>query len=304
MTQDPQKTSSNQQYQVYDSSFKEWIAQQAGGIVPVLLPGAVYEETVTIELVRPTMRADKAFRIWYQGEEHILHLEFESRYDNQLKSRLLVYNAILYRDHHLPVLTIVLYPFRTTMAKSPLRILSQKKPLLTFVFQKLPLFKLDSEDIVRQHHACMYPLVPTMKNVDANLMDQIMRELVELYHDDEVTLSQQYVLIQLLLERTTTISRIKKEQIKGRLTMFEQLFEESPMIQKMRKQYFTQGKVTGLQELLVNVVRARYPDLEELAQQRTSHFDKADELDMLIQKLVSAPDASTVRRLLESEAEM
>ena len=77
--------------------------------------------------------------------------------------------------------------------------------------------------------------------MDADLIDQIMQELVELYRDDEVTLSQQFVLIQLPLERSSTLTRVEKEQIKGRLTMFEQLFEESPMIQEMRAQYIMRG---------------------------------------------------------------
>jgi hypothetical protein len=175
--------------QPYDTSFKGWITQQAPTILPVLLPGAVYEQTLDVEIIRSTMRVDKVFKIRYHDEEHVLHLEFEAGYDSQLKSRLLVYNAVLYRDHHLPVITIVVYPFRIKMAKPPLRILSQKKAILTFLFRRLPLFKLDAEQIVRQHNVSMYPLVPTMKNVHANLISQVLQELADLYRDDEVTLS-------------------------------------------------------------------------------------------------------------------
>lgn len=304
MTQEPQNDSSSQQFQVYDAGFKNWITEQAPSILPVLLPGAIYEATVDVQIIRPTMRVDKAFKILYHGEEHVLHVEFETSYDDQLKSRLLVYNAILYRDHHLPVLTIVMYPFRTTMAKPPLRVLSQKKPILTFLFQTLPLFKLDATDIVRQQHACLYPLVPTMKNVDADLIGQIMQELVKLYRDDEATMSQQFVLIQLLLERSSTLTRAEKEQIKARLTMFEQLFEESPMIQKMREQYFMRGKVVELQELLVKIIRTKYPDLAGFAQQQASHFDKLDTLELLVQQVMTVPDANAVRGLLEAETEI
>ncbi len=308
MTQEPQKDSSHQQFQVYDAGFKNWISEQAPHILPVLLPGAIYEATVDVQILRPPMRVDKAFKIVYNGEEHVLHVEFESGYDDELKSRLLVYNAILYRDHHLPVLTIVVYPFRTTMAKPPLRILSQKQPILTFLFKTLPLFKLDAADIVRQRHACLYPLVPTMKNVHADLIDQVMQELVQLYHDDEATLSQQFVLIQLLLERSSTLTRVKKEQIKRRLTVFEQLFEESPMIQNMREQYrmqgIEQGKVIELQELLVKFMRTKYPDLAEFARASASRFDKLQTLEQFALQVINAPNASTTRRLLEAGTEM
>ena len=46
-------------------------------ILPVLLPGAVYEKTLNVETIRSPTRADKVFKVLYSGEEHILHLEFE-----------------------------------------------------------------------------------------------------------------------------------------------------------------------------------------------------------------------------------
>ena len=92
-----------------------------------------------------------------------------------------------------------MYPFRITKAVPPLHV----PKILTFHFKTLALFELDAEDFVRQHHACMYPLVPTMNNVHANLIDQVIQELKE--------------------------------------------------------------NIQTLQRLLVNLVRARYPDLAELA---------------------------------------
>ena len=82
--------------------------------------------------------------------------------------------------------------------------------------------------------------------------------------------------------------------------MFDQLIEESPMIQKIRRQSHDQGEVDALQRMLVNVVRKRYPDLAEFVQQRASHFNKPDTLELLIERVVTAPDVSTVRWLLGS----
>ncbi len=93
--------------------------------------------------------------------------------------------------------------------------------------------------------------------------------------------------------------------------MFDQLFEESPMIQQMREQSRAEGIQEGIQEglqalqhSLVTVVGAKYPDLAEFAQQQVGHFNKPAVLDLLIQKVVTAPNASTVRWLLESGAGM
>jgi hypothetical protein len=59
-------------------------------------------------------------------------------------------------------------------------------------FQTLPLFTLEAEQFVQEHRACMYPVLPTMQGVHAEMIAQVMDELVQLYRDDEVTLSQQY----------------------------------------------------------------------------------------------------------------
>jgi hypothetical protein len=184
----------------------------------------------------------------------------------------------------------------------------RNKPRLFYPFF---LFKLDAQEMVQQHHACMYPLLPTMKHVNADIMEQAVRELWEIYHDDVGTLAEQFVWMQVFLERTTTIKLVQKKQIKERLNMFEQLFEESPMIQKMRKRYRIQGRQEGrqegiqvLQDLLVDSVQARYPNLAGLARQQAGHFDKLDVLKLLIQQVMIAPNANTVRGLLEAGTEM
>lgn len=311
MTQKPPNDSTKQLFQMYDSSLKTWISQQPSTILPVLLPGTTYEATLNVEVVPPAMRVDKVFKVLYHGEEHVLDVEFESGRDSQLKSRLLVYNAKLYHDHGLPVLTIVMYPFSTTVAKSPLRILSQKKPILTFHFKTLPLFRLDAEEIVRQQHACMYPLVPAMQNVDADLMYHVMQELTEIHRDDKETLHQQYTCIQVLLNRTRTITRAEKVKIKGRLHMFQELFDESPLIQEIRKTSLEKGiqqerleSIQHLQMLIVNAVQDRYPDLAAFAQQQVSHFSKPEKLDKIILQLMDKPDANAIRDILKVEEEM
>jgi hypothetical protein len=315
VTQNPQRTPLNELSQVYDSSLKNWIIEQVPAILPLLLPGALYEEALNVEIIRPPMRVDKVFKILYDGREQILHLEFEAGYDRQLKSRLLVYNASFYRDYHLPVITLVIYPFSVTMAISPLHI----ENILTFHFKTLPLFEQNAEDFVRQHQTAMYPLLPTMKNVHAKLISQVLQELTELYRDDQATLAQQLIWMQLLLERTDTVPDVEKEKIEEMLDFFEELWETSPRVQRlreqMRQQYHVEGRQEGLEEgrqeglkvlqdVLVNTVQARYPDLAELVRRQADHFDELDVLKLLIQQVMTAPSDDAVRKLLVSGPEL
>src|SRR6266704_2853951 len=97
--------------QIYDSTLKQLIQQQIPDILPVLLPGAVYQETLDIEQIRPTMRADRVYKILYRGELHILDVELQTGDDEHMISRLLAYHAILYQEYELPVISLVVYLF-------------------------------------------------------------------------------------------------------------------------------------------------------------------------------------------------
>jgi hypothetical protein len=70
-----QSEEQKKQSQVYDTSMKDLIDRQAKDILPVLLPGLTYQETLNIEIVKPVLRSDKVYLVMYQGKQHILHNE-------------------------------------------------------------------------------------------------------------------------------------------------------------------------------------------------------------------------------------
>ena len=59
----------------------------------------------------------------------------------------------------------------------------------------------------------------------------------ERYGDDRATLTEQFIWMQLCLARTQTLELTEKIHIQERLSMFDQLWEENPTIQKMREEY-------------------------------------------------------------------
>ena len=117
--------------------------------------------------------------------------------------------------------------------------------------------------------------------------------------------------MKLLLERTDTISSVEKEKIEEDMSVYDQLWEEGPMIQKMRGKYqkkglqeglqkgLQEGEILALRRALVNIVRIKYPELTEFAQQQAGHLDKPEMLDLIMQKVVAAPNVDTARWLLE-----
>jgi hypothetical protein len=264
------------------------------------------EETLNVEIIRPTMRVDKVFRVNYRGEDHILHIEFESGADNDMPSRLLAYNTVLHYEYHLPVISMIVYPFNTKIAESPLRVKSGQEEIIVFHFLILPLFTMDAEYYVREHLVCMYPLLPTMQGADNTIIGKAMDELAEMYREDEVTLSQQFVWMNLLLERTETISPQEKYKIQERLNMYDPLWEEHPKVKKIQAESKAKGREEGeiraLQSALVTIVKARFPTLAELAHQKVAQINNPGALNLLLEQISTAPDEKMVRFLLSPSA--
>ena len=203
---------------------------------------------------------------------------------------------------------MVIYPFKTALPKSPYVVRSGKRNVLTFEFDTLPLFEMKARSYVEQHQTCIYPLLATMPDIDPDLMERVVGELSELYPDDRKTFSEQVSWMSLLLERNKDLDDAVKREIKERVTMFEQLWEESPTVQKMRAQYYEKGmgegiekgEVQALQRTLVKFVQVRFPVLTELAQRQAQLCQNAEVLDTVTQQLYAAPDSGTAQRLLES----
>src|SRR5712692_2508552 len=88
---------------------------EAAEILPHLLPEAVYINEENIEIDRTTLRTDLVYRIEYQGELSILDLELQTDADPDMPLRMLKYHVGLYDKHRIPVISVVLYPFKTSI---------------------------------------------------------------------------------------------------------------------------------------------------------------------------------------------
>ncbi len=269
----------------------------------VLFDGVTYAETLNIEVVRPTMRADRVYKIFYRDEPHILHIEFQISGDADLPARLHVYWSVLYQDYRLPIITVVVYPFRTMLAKSPLCVTSGEQELLRFNYRILPLFEQDGTTYVRTHALSMYPLLPTMQHVDHTLIKQALDEMVNFYRDQEVVLAQQFTWMNIFLERTDTIASEEKQKIREVMKMLDRLWEESPRVQetfaKGKAEGRAEGQVEGLRLSVATITAARFPALAELARRKAASIDQPDALKLLLEQISTVPNEEMARFLLQ-----
>jgi hypothetical protein len=287
------------QQQLFDSSLKG-LAEQAPKLIECLIPGAIYQETLTVEIIRPPLRADQVHRGLYHGEPHIFHTEYQVKYDPQLQARLLAYCSDLYLKYHLPIMCLVIYPFPTTIVKPPLRVMSGGEAMMTLDYHNLLLFEEDATKYVRRHDVCAYPLLPAMLQVDARLIERVGKELKAYYRGQESTLRDQFVWMRVFLKRTKTITDEEKQRIEEVLTMLglDQLWDESPLVQAERAKARAEGSLEMSRSLVETAVNARFPALSNLAHQKVAAMTEPEALRILLAQIVVAPDEQNVRALL------
>lgn len=304
------KEPTQEQQQPYDSLLKSLLEGHERELLPYFFSEAIYLDTLDIEVHRTTLRVDRVYKILYEGQEHILHLEFESGPDDDMDRRLLDYHAYLYRKYGLPVISVIIYPFRTTMATSPLRELSGAREILTFHFHVLPLWQLRAEQYVHAHEVLMYALLPAMEGANATLLGKAIDEMIEYYQGKEAQLGQELRWLGIILRRADIVPLEDKQVIEERLNMYDDLIERDPKMQRIRAESRAQGiaegeargelkgRAEGLQEALVTTVRVRFPSLTDLAQRKVKRVKKPEALTLLLEQVTAAPDENAARIVL------
>nr|AIA10752.1 unknown Function [uncultured bacterium] len=170
--------------------------------------------------------------------------------------------------------------------------------ITTFNFHIIPLFQLKAEQYVHEHITCMYPLLPTMKGATHRLLKSAMKELAEKYKNDNDTLSDFFAYMVILLDRVETITPLEKARMKEMLSMYNNLWDQSPIVQRMKAASEAEGELKGLRRALVSIVQSHFPVLADLAKERTEQITDSEKLNSLLIQVSNAQDEESVRVLL------
>jgi len=255
------------------------------------------------------MRVDRVYRVQHQSQISIFHFEFQADKDDDMAHRLLVYHANLWRDYKLPVISRILYLFRTPTVTSPLLERDGNgETVLIFHFYVHKLWEYDAHKFMKERPIQMYPWLPAMENADSGLLSRAIDDMVEYYQGKEATLTRQILWFSLFFRRADLLPLQEKQKVEERLKVFEQLLEQDEWVRRQKALSEQKGEQIGiakgeraLQETLVTIVQMRYPALVELARQKaTSSIRGLDALRLAIEQIVAAPDEATVRFLLNT----
>jgi hypothetical protein len=289
-----------QKNQPYDSSLKSLLEGLAAQVIPELLAGAKVEEELNCEVLKPPLRADRVYQIRYKGVSCILQVELETKAAAKIVRRLLEYYGILYRKYGKPIISVVIYPFRTTIPESPLRILIDGEEVLTFHFHVIALWTLDARYYVGRRVVSMYALLPAMQGATYNILKQALDEMKEEYHGQRRRLAEQILLFDTFLQRADIVSSEDKHKIEEYMDMFNSLLEESSFVRKKRAEGKIEGAMEALRQVIVEFVQTRFPALTVLAQQQVIHVNEPQRLHALFMQLAIVDGEDAAQKLLEA----
>ena len=166
----------------WDDSMKLLVRQDPQSLVSFLVPGAVFAGMEDRELqAAPSVTSDTLYRITWQEEQVILHVEFQRNPDLAMGRRLWHYNALTAIHTNLPVCSVVIYLVeeKGTFVESPYVIpLPDGRPTQRLDFETIKLWEIAQAVIEQPELVGLLPLLPLTK--DGKSHETVLRMLEKL----------------------------------------------------------------------------------------------------------------------------
>lgn len=283
--------------QPYDHALKGLMKDHAAEILPELVADAKLIEEVNSEIKRENMRADLVYFIRVGKKRKVLNLELQTNSDPDIVIRLLQYHVELYDLYRLPVMSVVLYLFETSVPASPFREDDEEDSLM-FPYRPIALWTLDARTYLQKRVIGMYMLLPGMKGADAGILVQAIDELAQQYSG--VELGYRLRRFRTILRRSNTVSEQDKQIVEEKMSIeYDSLIDEDPEVKERVARGKVEGEARGMQEAVVTVVEARFPSLVDLARSKVARIHTVETLTILLRSLVAAPNEDSAQTLLE-----
>jgi hypothetical protein len=202
---------------------------------------------------------------------------------------MLVYHLELFIKYRLPVLSVVLYPFETTIAEPIFQEEGVDEILLAFKHRVVRLWTIDAVPFLQRRVISMYTLLPAMKGITAPMLLQAIAEMEQAYTGEHLRRHLRRFLT--ILRRSKTLSAPDKQIVEARMQSYDSLLESDPEIQ----QKIAESQIQGQRRIVMVLVEARFPALVEIVQQHVVRMSKEEQLDQLTKIIALAPDEKTAR---------
>ena len=253
------------------------------------------------------LEVDKLLGIEIDGQESLIHFEIETYYDFEMPERLLRYNVLARSELKRPVLSCVVHLLNDGKMKPPP--LHWTEPIegdvLKFHYKVIEVGDFLAEDILRRGEVALLALLPltkggaTRKNVELMLGELNTRE------NEDLALAG-FTLALAVFDRSES-GFVDREWLIERYSnmhsMLHDLLHVDPMYQAIiqeGRQEERQERIRDLQQMALDLIKANFPQLEEICAPRISALSDLQRVQQLVKALISARSEESVYQALSA----
>jgi predicted transposase YdaD len=288
----------------WDDSLKKLVQADPQAFVSWFVPDASFTGARPHELKHWTLEVDALLGVQANGQDMLLHLEFQTYNDPAMAERLLRYNVLARSEHRLPVLSCVIYLLGGGEASpSPLSwILPTGQEVLQFHYQSIELKALLPEEVLRTGLTGLLPLLPLTKNgARREIVETMFSRLLAAKKIELVPIG--YTLASLAFSRENPGDQ---DWLFRRFHEMHDILRETPIYQEILKegreegleQGLQRGQLEALRQAVVEVVVERFPRLVRLTKKQVALIEDPEVLRHVLVKVSIAQSAQEAREHL------
>jgi len=277
----------------WDRTMKQLFGIKPQDFVSWLVPEAELIHELPEDLHSRDIETDKLCRIRLNGQELLLHIEFQRRSELKMAWRVWEYNVLATLAYELPTLSLVIYLKKDSkIAESPVVwALSISQEIHRFHFQNIKLWEVDP-DVLR--HGGLVGLFPLLPLTQAGIRPEVVEEAIVRIQKDggeavPDLLSLTYLLAELVCENDNDLLWLDR-----RFAMLYDVLQESRAYQRIKQE----GELQALHRTLLTVIQARFPGIVQLATKRTAEIHDPATLETLILNLSLAQTLEEARQYM------
>lgn len=298
-----------------DTIFKSLGADHPQDFLSFFMPGAVFIRQLPTELLRDPLHIDElllAYASINSEQEIVRHFEEQTREDQTIPERMLLYNRLIKQQVRRIVYSKVVYPFEVETPTPPyVEYGPDGTPIVIFHYEVIKLWEIPAERIWQHSWYGLYPFVPLMQGGATN--EGLERASVGIQQiGDRRARSNAMLYLFLLAHR-----RMPEEAIAAFLRshpMFEEYVKESPFYQEILREGEERGiklgeergiklgEIHSLREVALRLVKRHYPALEDATRARLESVEDTAQLQRIIDSLDDAQNLEDARVALGLES--
>jgi len=300
----------------WDEAMKKVVAASPQTFVDWLFPGGRFIELVTTELPKKSeepLRSDNCLAMELDGQPCIGQVEFQSTQDPEMAERLLEYALRITRTdpQHRRVYSCVIYVRPVGEVQQPPLVWEHPRggEILRYHYDSIELADLDPALFLEAKLAGLLPLLPLAKGGASRSMAETMFSRMQSAKRSEL------IPIGTLLASLAFGLENAAEQnwLTRKVSEMYDILRETPVYQFMTKEAREEGLQEGLEkglekgrqeerealrQMIVNIVRKRFPKTVRLAKKQVAVVDDPAQLRQLVVDISTAQTAAELTQYL------